>query len=87
MMAIGRIGRMAAGAGALLLAACMEAVPAARTPAARGGSGASGGSGAAAAVEEMTRLVNAHRRSVGCPALTWLQPAADAAAAHSADMA
>ncbi len=37
-------------------------------------------------VQEMVRLVNAHRASRGCPALVWLQPAADAAQAHSADM-
>lgn len=73
---------MTAGVALLLAAACMEAVPAGRAPG--GGSRPAGG---AATVEEMARLVNAHRRSVGCPALAWLQPAADAAQAHSADMA
>jgi uncharacterized protein YkwD len=38
-------------------------------------------------VGEMARLVNAHRQARGCPALVWLQPVADAAQAHSADMA
>jgi uncharacterized protein YkwD len=38
-------------------------------------------------VDEMVRLVNAHRQEKGCAALAWLQPAADAAQAHSADMA
>lgn len=43
--------------------------------------------GGGSQVQEMVRLVNAHRRARGCPALTWLQPAAEAAQAHSADMA
>lgn len=86
---------MTTGAAAALLAACMQAVPAARAPsggsAARpdGGSGgtAGGAMDGAAAVQEMARLVNAHRQARGCPPLAWLQPAADAAQAHSADMA
>lgn len=39
------------------------------------------------AIGEMARLVNARRQARGCPALVWLQPAAEAAQAHSADMA
>lgn len=86
-MAIGRMRWMTAGAAALVLAACLETVPAGRAPSGGSASGRSAASGASDGVEEMARLVNAHRRSVGCPALTWLQPAADAAAGHSADMA
>ncbi len=87
---------MTTGAAVLLLAACMEAVPApssgagVRTgAAARPGGGSTGGTMANGAqmVQEMARLVNAHRAARGCPALAWLQPAADAAQAHSADMA
>lgn len=80
-------GRWAAGTAVLLLAACMQ-VPVGGMPS--GGSTSGGGgapaTGEAAGVEEMTRLVNAQRRAVGCPPLAWLQPAAEAAAAHSADM-
>lgn len=91
---------MTTGAAVLLLAACMEAVPAGRAPSAGAGQGtgpagrSGGGStgrpataGDAQRVQEMARLVNAHRAARGCPALTWLQPAAEAAQAHSADMA
>lgn len=77
----------------LLLAACMQAAPAERAPAG-GGSPAPPASGPAVAagsdaalVQEMARLVNAHRQARGCPALTWLPIAGDAAQAHSADMA
>jgi uncharacterized protein YkwD len=83
---------MTMGAAALVLAACME-VPIGRAPegGTAGGSAAArpaaGAADGAASVEEMARLVNAHRRARGCPALAWLQPAADAAQAHSADMA
>ena len=84
-----------AGAAVLLLAACRESIEVGRAPegasrpgggtaAAGGGSSAAGGS---ASVQEMARLVNAHRQARGCPALAWLQPAAEAAQAHSADMA
>jgi uncharacterized protein YkwD len=86
---------MTMGAAALVLAACMETVPVGRAPegGSAGGSaaarpaGTQAAGGGAASVEEMARLVNAHRRARGCPALVWLQPAADAAQAHSADMA
>jgi uncharacterized protein YkwD len=40
----------------------------------------------AAAVDEFVNLVNAHRESVGCQALTWHEGAAAVARAHSADM-
>jgi len=39
-----------------------------------------------AAVAEFTELVNAHRASVGCPALSWNSSVADVAQAHSDDM-
>jgi uncharacterized protein YkwD len=86
---------MTTGAAVLLLAACMEAVPAGRAPSSGTGAGtarpggSTGGTMADGAqmVQEMVRLVNAHRAARGCPALAWLQPAADAAQAHSADMA
>jgi uncharacterized protein YkwD len=39
------------------------------------------------AVEEMVALVNAHRRSVRCPELVWMQTVANAAQGHSEDMA
>ncbi|HEX6372159.1 MAG TPA: CAP domain-containing protein [Longimicrobium sp.] len=38
-------------------------------------------------VEEMVALVNAHRRSVRCPELAWMQTVANAAQGHSDDMA
>lgn len=88
MTGIGQM-RWSVGAAAVLLAACVGTLPIGG-PASGGGSAAPGGSasaGGAATVEEMTRLVNAHRRSVGCAPLAWLQGAADAADAHSADMA
>jgi uncharacterized protein YkwD len=80
------------GAAALLLAACMETVPAPRPSAGGAARRPAGGSagvamGESQMVQEMARLVNAHRQARGCPALVWLQPAADAAQAHSADMA
>jgi uncharacterized protein YkwD len=82
---------MTAAAAALLLAACMETVPAARAPSGERARRPAGGSTGVAMdggqmVQEMARLVNAHRAARGCPALVWLQPAADAAQAHSADM-
>lgn len=75
-------------AAALLLAACLETVPAGRAPSngPAGGSPAPPESGPQAA-REMARLVNAHRQSRGCAPLAWLQPAANAAQAHSEDMA
>lgn len=90
---------MTMGAAALVLAGCMESIEIGRAPSGgttgggarpMGGSTGGGGSapaGGAASVQEMARLVNAHRQARGCPALVWLQPAADAAHAHSADMA
>lgn len=81
---------MTAAAGALALAACMQTMELGRAPGASTGGGSAGGgasAGGAATVQEMARLVNAHRAARGCPALTWLQPAAEAAQAHSADMA
>jgi uncharacterized protein YkwD len=85
---------MTTSAAVLLLAACMETVPRSRAPsggaAGRPAGGTGGGTmsgGGSQVVQEMARLVNAHRQARGCPALVWLQPAADAAQAHSADMA
>lgn len=87
---------MTAGAAALLLAACMESIEVGSPPSgggsrpAGGTAGAGGGStpaGGSASVQEMARLVNAHRQARGCPALVWLEGAAQAAQAHSADMA
>lgn len=88
---------MTTGAAVLLLAACMRTIEVGRAPGAAGGGsrpagGTATGGGAmpesgSASVQEMARLVNAHRQARGCPALVWLQPAADAAQAHSADMA
>lgn len=37
-------------------------------------------------VEEFTRLVNAHRRTVGCRPLTWVNAVARVAQQHSEDM-
>lgn len=80
---------MTTGAALLLLAACMEAVPAGRAPSSGAGGGSTGGTmgDGAQMVQEMAGLVNAHRAARGCAPLVWLQPAADAAQAHSADMA
>ena len=81
-------------AAAAALAACAGPVSVGGAPASGGWPGGGGGAGGSAGgggradvVAEMARLVNAHRASRGCPALVWLQPAADAAEAHSADMA
>jgi uncharacterized protein YkwD len=87
---------MTAAASALGLAACMQTVPVMRVPgpggSATGGGSMAGGGGSSAAsgpaaVQEMARLVNEHRQARGCGPLAWLQPAADAAQGHSADMA
>ncbi|HEX6911645.1 MAG TPA: CAP domain-containing protein [Longimicrobium sp.] len=86
---------MTAGAAMLVLAACMETVEIGSPPGGggsrpAGGTRAGGGStpaGGSAGVQEMARLVNAHRQARGCPALVWLEGAAQAAQAHSADMA
>jgi uncharacterized protein YkwD len=90
------------GAAAALVASCITIQvppPAPPAEAAGGGSTASSppavevpvnatmpGSGRRA-VEEMVALANAHRRSVGCPALVWMQTVANAAQGHSDDMA
>lgn len=37
-------------------------------------------------VAELTRLVNAHRASIGCPSLDWYSPIARVARTHSEDM-
>jgi uncharacterized protein YkwD len=90
---------ISAVAAALVLAACVETAPVWRVPTSGGSGGSAGGSSGAsaggpavaasgpAAVQEMAQLVNEHRRARGCGALVWLQPAADAAQGHSADMA
>jgi uncharacterized protein YkwD len=38
-------------------------------------------------IEQMTGIVNDHRRAAGCPALVWMQTVANAAQGHSDDMA
>ena len=82
-----------AGAAAALAAACItiQAPPAAPAGGGNGGTSASPPvSGAATgrrAVDQMTALVNAHRRSAGCPELVWMQTVANAAQGHSDDMA
>ena len=45
------------------------------------------GSGERRLVEQMVDAVNAHRRAVRCPELVWMQAVANAARAHSDDMA
>lgn len=87
-----------AGAAAALAAGCITIqMPPAAPPAGTNG----GSSGAPAevpvtvtgpgsgrrAVEEMVDLVNAHRRSVNCPPLVWMQTVANAAQGHADDMA
>ena len=78
---------MTAGAAMIALAACMQTIAIGTAPGGSRPAGGSAGASGPAMVEEMARLVNAHRAARGCPALVWLQPAADAAQAHSADMA
>lgn len=75
-----------------VLAACMGTIPIGGAPGGGtmpGGGTVSGGGSASRAdlVQDMVRLVNAHRRSRGCAELAWLDPAAAAAQAHSDDMA
>lgn len=84
-----RMQWMMTGAAALLLAACMGTVPLGRAPAdgPAGGGATASPEAPADAAREMARLVNAHRQSRGCAPLAWLQPAANAAQAHSEDMA
>lgn len=38
-------------------------------------------------IDQMVGLVNEHRRTMGCPALVWMQTVANAAQGHSDDMA
>src|SRR5687768_5003934 len=85
-----------AGAAAALAGGCITIqVPAPAPPAGSGGSNGSspvavpvtGGASGQRAVDEMVALVNAHRRTVQCPELAWMQPVAAAAQAHSDDMA
>ena len=45
------------------------------------------GSGGRRLVEQMVDVVNAHRRAARCPELVWMQTVANAAQAHSDDMA
>jgi uncharacterized protein YkwD len=45
------------------------------------------GSGERRLVEQMVDAVNAHRRSIRCPELVWMQTVANAAQGHSDDMA
>jgi uncharacterized protein YkwD len=79
---------MTMGVAVVALAGCMELVPAGGAPATPGRRTEGGSSGGSPpTVQEMAQLVNAHRRARGCPELQWMQPAADAAQAHSADMA
>jgi uncharacterized protein YkwD len=84
-----------AGAAAALAASCITIqVPPPAPPA--GGSSTSpteapvsvsGPGSGRRAIDEMAALVNAHRRAKGCPELVWMQGVADAAQAHSDDMA
>lgn len=88
-------------AAAVLLASCIVIqVPPEGGPAApSGGAGSppstqppppvtsAPGSGARRLVEQMVDAVNAHRRSVRCPELVWMQTVANAAQGHSDDMA
>ncbi|HYR12046.1 MAG TPA: CAP domain-containing protein [Longimicrobium sp.] len=88
-----------AGAAAALAASCITIqVP---PPAGSGGGSAgsaspppaevpvtfSGPGSGRRAVEEMVALVNAHRRTLRCPELVWMQTVANAAQGHSDDMA
>lgn len=59
-----------------------SAPPAAEVPVSYSGPGSG-----RRAVEEMVDLVNAYRRSKGCPALVWMQTVANAAQGHADDMA
>src|SRR5687767_6066334 len=85
-----------AGAAAALAASCItiQVPPPAPPPGTSGGSRPPAAApvtprvpGAERAVEEMAALVNAHRRSIRCPDLVWMQPVASAAQGHSDDMA
>ena len=72
-----RLRGWAALALALAVAAC-EAPPTGPAP---------DGSASASAEQEFVSLVNAHRTSIGCPALVWDARVAEVAARHSRDMA
>ena len=61
--------------------------PRVRSRGASGDAGPAPGGGDRRLVEQMAGLVNAHRRARGCPELAWMQAVADAAQAHSDDMA
>ncbi|HEU0300991.1 MAG TPA: CAP domain-containing protein, partial [Longimicrobium sp.] len=81
-------------AAAALLASCIVVeVPvddgrrAADPPAAPPPVASAPGSGDRRLVEQMAGAVNAHRRSVRCPELVWMQAVANAAQGHSLDMA
>jgi uncharacterized protein YkwD len=89
------------GAAAALLASCItiQAPPPAPPAGTDGGSAASspppppppvtaaGPGTGRRAIDEMVALVNAHRRSVHCPELVWMQTVANAAQGHADDMA
>jgi uncharacterized protein YkwD len=45
------------------------------------------GASSAAAEQEFSAMVNAHRATIGCPALVWDARVAEVAARHSRDMA
>lgn len=82
------------GAVATLAASCITIQTPTPAPGTNGASSPPAGApvtprveGGQRAVEELVALVNAHRRSVRCPELVWMQPVASAAQAHSDDMA
>lgn len=87
-----------AGAAAALAASCITIqMPPAAPPAGSAGGTNGGGSSAPVtvsgagtgrrALDEMVAMVNAHRRSLRCPELVWMQTVANAAQGHSEDMA
>jgi uncharacterized protein YkwD len=88
--------RLPGVAAAALLASCIVIQVPPEGPAAPGGGGSaqpppppssSPGGGGQRLVEQMVDAVNAHRRSVRCPELAWMEGVARAAQAHSDDMA
>lgn len=84
-------------AAAALLASCIAIQVPAEGPAASSGGGsaqppqpassAPGAGGQQRLVAQMVDAVNAHRRSVRCPALVWMEGVGRAAQTHSDDMA
>ena len=69
----------------LVMAACAAPAAApARTPARPASAAPASGP---AAIQRLADAVNDHRRRIGCPPLAWLPAAAQAAQAHSDDMA